>query len=66
MISLRGEKTQEAMADQLGISRNYLSELENGVTPSVKTATRISFKLGVHWTKLFDDGTGEGHQAANQ
>lgn len=40
--------TQKQLADQIEISRSYLSDIENGnKNPSIKTTQRLAEKLGV-------------------
>lgn len=49
--------TQEKLARKVGISRIYLSELENGRknNPSTKTLQKIAKALGVSVTELFNE-----------
>jgi len=53
---LRGNRTQREMADELEINRAYYSQLECGKRGvSVETARRLAPKLGVDWTRFFED-----------
>lgn len=46
--------TQEDVANQLGVSRQYYNEIENNKKkPSVDLAKQISIILGVEWTIFF-------------
>ena len=46
--------TQEEVAKQLGVSRQYYNEIENNKKkPSVDLAKQISIILGVEWTIFF-------------
>lgn len=57
LIELRGEKTQKEMADLLEISRAYYSQLELGIRgASVDTARKLAPRLGIPWTRFFEDG----------
>jgi putative transcriptional regulator len=50
--ALRGFKRQKDIADQIGISQNHYSQIENGTRiPSIEIATRIA--------RFFDVGIGE-------
>ncbi|MCF1675974.1 MAG: helix-turn-helix domain-containing protein [Staphylococcus equorum] len=45
---IRGSETQTAFAKKLGISRTYLSDLENGrKSPSIETVSKLAEKLEV-------------------
>lgn len=46
--------TQEEMACELGMSRQYYNALENGIRkPSIELAKKIAEKLGIEWTIFF-------------
>lgn len=50
--------TQEKLAEEVGISPQYLSRIENGSYPksvSLSTLMRIAQKLGVTMSKLMED-----------
>lgn len=50
--------TQEQLADEVGISPQYLSRIENGSYPksvSLSTLMRIAQKLEVTMSKLLED-----------
>lgn len=48
--------TQQELADELKISRSYLSDIENGnKNPSIKTVTGLAKCLGISVTKLIND-----------
>lgn len=50
------ELTQEHLAEKLGITRQHIGMLENGISsPSPKLAKKIASILGFEWTKFFDD-----------
>jgi len=47
--------SQNEVASQLGISRQYYNSIENGRrTPSVELAKKIAVLLGAEWTIFFD------------
>lgn len=56
LVKNRKEKrfTQQEIANRVGISRQYYSEIENNRRkPSVDTAKKIGKLLGVDWTIFF-------------
>jgi transcriptional regulator with XRE-family HTH domain len=54
----RKNMSQQEFAHFLGISQNYLSEIENGVhVPSLKKLTQIAEKLNTTVTKLLGEKT---------
>lgn len=56
LIEARGEKTQQEIADNLGISQKYISKLERGQrNPSMKLACKISKYYGISLKRLFPD-----------
>lgn len=55
LVELRCEKTQEEMAQMLGISQQMYCAIESGKrNPSVKRAKKMGEVLGVSWTKFFE------------
>lgn len=57
LIDLRTQKglSQEAVAEQAGISRVYYTLIENGTKcPAPKVAQRIAKVLGIEWTIFFE------------
>lgn len=47
--------SQEQIAEQVGISQQFYSFIENGDrTPSVETAQAIANVLGFNWTRFFE------------
>ena len=56
LVQHRGERTQESVSREAGISQNFYSSIENGIRrPSVETAKRIAAVLGFDWTEFFND-----------
>lgn len=56
LTEIRGERTQQAIADQVGISQSGYASIESGARrPSVKMAKRIAAALGFSWTRFFED-----------
>ena len=54
-LRLEKRETLKAVAEKVGISEGFLSQIENGArTPSVKTAKAIAGALGVDWTRFFE------------
>lgn len=50
--------TQKQLADQIEISRSYLSDIENGrKNLSIKTVKKLANSLGLSVTDLFNDDT---------
>lgn len=50
--------TQKQLADQIKISRSYLSDIENGrKNLSIKTVKKLADSLGLSVTDLFNDDT---------
>ena len=47
--------TQQELADQIGITRQMISAIENGESPSVKTAKALASILGLNWYDFFPD-----------
>ena len=58
LINLRKSKkmTQSGIADQVGISRAYYTQLElSQRSPSIRVAKRLADALEFDWTIFFDD-----------
>ena len=54
----RKNMSQEEFSEILGISQNYLSEIENGIhIPPVKKLVQFAEKLNTTVTKLLDEKT---------
>ncbi len=54
---LRGDRTQQEIADEMGINRAYYCQLENGQRGiSVPLARKVASKLNIPWTYFFEDG----------
>lgn len=65
LVKIRGKRTHQQIADLAGISRNYYTEIENGIkTPSVETAKKLASALGCNWTLFFDFDSREKQQKA--
>lgn len=48
--------TQQELADQVGVIRQTISNIETGVNnPSVSLAKRIASVLAFDWTNFFDE-----------
>jgi len=48
--------TQEELAAKIGITRQHIGLIENGVVaPSVEVAKKIAAVLGFDWTRLYED-----------
>ena len=58
-LRLEKRETLKAVAEKVGISEGFLSQIENGArTPSVKVAKAIAGVLGVDWVRFFEqEGT---------
>ena len=54
-LRINARLTQEELADMVGISRIYLSELENGrkTNPSTKLLKKLTKVLGVSMAELY-------------
>jgi len=53
-VRQRKKWTQQELADECGVSRPRISEIESGeYNPSVETIEKIAQKLGVSITRLF-------------
>lgn len=56
LVSARKERelTQEALASQVGVTRQMIAAIERGVaTPSVKVAKAIAIALALDWTAFY-------------
>jgi DNA-binding XRE family transcriptional regulator len=48
--------TQEELAAKIGITRQHIGLIENGVVaPSVEVAKKLAAVLGFDWTRLYED-----------
>ena len=57
--------TQEELAAKIGITRQHIGLIENGVAaPSVEVAKKIAAVLGFNWTRFYEDDNDE--QAASK
>lgn len=55
LVRLRDEKTQEEMAQMLGISQQMYCAIETEKrNPRIKRAKEMAQVLGVPWTKFFE------------
>ena len=55
LIEIRGKRSQQKVADQIGIAQSTYASLETGVrNPSVKMAKRIAEVMHFEWTRFFD------------
>lgn len=56
LAEIRGKRTQQAMADQIGISQSGYASIESGARkPSVTMAKRIAKAMGFEWTRFFEE-----------
>ena len=55
LIEARNNKglTQSDVASRLGLTRQMISAIEKGSTPSVQTAMKMGEVLGFDWTRFF-------------
>ena len=57
---VKKELSQQILAEKVGISREYISMIENGErTPSVSIAKKISRILEIEWTYFFENKSNE-------
>lgn len=57
---VKKELSQQILAEKVGISREYISMIENGErTPSVLIAKKISRILEIEWTYFFENKSNE-------
>ncbi|WP_342778488.1 helix-turn-helix transcriptional regulator [Paenibacillus sinopodophylli] len=55
LTELRGNESQEVVADRAGVSRSNYTNIENGLrSPSVDTAKKIAGALNFEWTRFFN------------
>ena len=55
LVKIRGNRTQEQVANHSNIHRGHYSLIETGDrTPSVAVAKRIAAYLGFDWTLFFE------------
>ena len=53
---IRGDKSQQAVADEIGIAQSTYASIEVGSRkPSVPMAKRIAAALGFDWTRFYKD-----------
>ena len=59
LASKREEKkyTQQMLADNVSVTRQMISAIENGARPSVEVAKKIACVLEFNWTEFFMDET---------
>lgn len=63
LIRIRGDLTQEQVAQMAGISRGAYSNIESGKRdPSVTMAKKIAKALGFDWMIFFDEKCAEMKQ----
>ena len=57
LIEIRKEKrlTQKAIADEVGITRQMFSAIENGQNTGIKTAKKIASFLDFEWTDFYKE-----------
>lgn len=56
LVEKRGKRTQQAVADEIGIAQSTYGSIEVGSRrPSVDTAKKIAAVLGFEWTRFFDE-----------
>lgn len=56
LIELRGDRSQQKVAEEIGIAQSTYSSIEVGTRrPSVDMAKKIAGALGFAWTRFFED-----------
>lgn len=56
LAEIRGKRSQQSVADEIGMSQSGYASIETGArTPSVPMAKRIAAVLGFEWTRFFED-----------
>ncbi|SEM80650.1 helix-turn-helix transcriptional regulator [Paenibacillus sp. OV219] len=56
LVALRGEMTQEEVAEKAMLNRSSYANIESGKRkPSVGVAMKIAEALGFSWTLFFDE-----------
>jgi len=66
LIKLRGNRTQQEIADMAGIDRSFYTQIETGTrNPSVGTAKDIATTLGFNWTLFFENVSSDMQQNKN-
>lgn len=60
IVKLRGRMTQQEIADKIGISRSYYSEIEQGVTPSLEVAIKLARYHGISVESMWPLVGGKG------
>lgn len=65
LVSIRGGRTQAAVAYDTGISQSMYSAIERGNrTPCIKTAKKLGELLGFDWTMFYEDEEAPDNQTA--
>ena len=55
LVELRGQRSQQKVADEIGIAQSSYASIEVGSRrPSVDMAKRIAAVLGFKWTRFFE------------
>ncbi|MCA1215885.1 helix-turn-helix transcriptional regulator [Bacillus amyloliquefaciens] len=66
LIDIRGDKSQQETAEEIGISRGAYANIELGKrNPSVKLAKRIANNFDVDWTLFFEENVVVSKQKSN-
>lgn len=66
LIEIRGKRSQQSVADKIGISRGAYANIELGKrNPSVQLAKKIGEALGFVWTLFFDEEVVVSKQKSN-
>ena len=56
LVEARGNRTQQSVADEVGMSQSGYASIETGARrPSVDMAKRIAVVLGFKWTRFFEE-----------
>lgn len=63
LVNYRGSRTQQAVADKIGIERSTLAKAEGGGAMRVSTAKMIADFYGFKWVLFFDP---EGDKSAQK
>lgn len=61
-------KTQDELANMIGVKRSVISKYENGqIEPSISQLKKIAYSLGIPWYELYsDDPQEQGQIVRNQ
>jgi len=55
---IRGSKSQQAVADDIGIAQSTYASIETGSRkPSVTMAKKIAAAMGFNWTRFYEETT---------